>query len=183
MGDDAHARELCIFFEIGFAIFKELHVAMEFVDDESLKARLVACSDDFKSTHDGSNHAAPVNIADEKCRNVNGLGKAHVGEITLAQVYFGWATSALDDDEVSLLGEYLVALHYRRHELLAILEKVAGRHCRGAPALNNDLGTRCGFRFQENRVHVDGCGLPRGAGLQGLGPADFTAITGDCGIV
>ncbi len=40
-----------------------------------------------------------------------------------------------------------------------------------------------GFGLQQHRVHVNGCGLPGGAGLQGLGPADLAAIAGDGGIV
>ena len=68
------------------------------------------------------------------------------------------------------------------HELLAVLEKIAGRHGGGA-ALNDDLGADGALRFQQHRVHVNGCGLPCGAGLQGLGAADLAAIAGDGGIV
>ncbi len=132
---------------------------------------------------DGGNHAAAVDVAHEEGRNIDGLGKAHVGEVAIAQVDFGGASRTFDDDEVGLLGECPEAFDDGRHELLAVLEEVAGRHGGGALALNDDLGARGGFGFQQHRVHVNGCGLPGGAGLQGLGPADLAAIAGDGGIV
>ena len=81
------------------------------------------------------------------------------------------------------MASVLEAFDDGRHELLAVFEKVAGRHGGGALALNDDLRTRIGFGLQQHRVHVNGCGLPGGAGLQGLGPADLAAIAGDGGIV
>ena len=171
------------FLEIGFAIFEEFHVAVELVDDETLEAGPVFGLQHRKGADDGGNHAAAVDIAHEEGRNIDGLGKAHVGKIAIAQVDFGGASRTFHDDEVGLLGELPEAFDNGGHELLAVLEKIARRHGGGALALNDDLGAGGGFGFQQHRVHVNGCGLPGGAGLQGLGPADLAAIAGDGGIV
>ena len=183
MWDNAEAEKFGCCLKIGFAIFEEFHVAMELVDDEALEALPVVFIKDGQGADDGGDDAAPVDVAHEESWNIDGPGKAHICQIAIPQIDFGGAAGTLHDDEVGLRREFLEAFHDGWHELLAVFEEIPRRHGGRPFALDDDLGTRIGFRFQEHGVHVDGCGLAGGAGLERLGPADFAAVLGDGGIV
>ncbi len=59
----------------------------------------------------------------------------------------------------------------------------AGFHTAEPLTLNDDLGACIGFRFQQNRVHMNARVSITCPGLQGLGAANFPAFDGDGGVI
>ena len=45
-------------------------------------------------------HAAAVDVADHQHRQIGGAGKAHIGDVAVAQIDLGRAAGALADDDV-----------------------------------------------------------------------------------
>ena len=55
-------------------------------------------------------HAAAVDVADQHHRHVGGAGKAHIGDVVLAQIDLRRAARALDQDEIGLAPSELAKL-------------------------------------------------------------------------
>ena len=106
-----------------------------------------------------------VNVTDQHYGNIRSLGKAHIGEITLAQIGFSRAASTFHENDIVLFTQLFEALEDGRHELFAAIEKVLGltswhRVFPGQLSVRHDQ-----TRFEQHRVHMD-CRLHlRSAGL------------------
>src|SRR6476661_3029989 len=99
---------------------------MEVIDQESLDAPGVMRLQHCLRADKRGNDAAAMDIANEDDRHIRRLGKAHIGEIAITQIYFGRTAGALDDDEVGLLSEAAEAVENGRHIPGAPAEEVAG---------------------------------------------------------
>ena len=93
-------------------------------------------------------------IANQQCRNICSGGKAHVGEVAIAEIDFARAARTLDDDQIGLRRHTLETVEDCRHELRAVPEIDPRRHRGLALALNDDLRAGGGFGLQQYGVHV-----------------------------
>ncbi len=127
--------------------------------------------------------AAALDVANQRHRQIGGLGKAHIGDVAGAQIDFGRAAGALNEDEIGRPGEPVEGGEHGRQQRRrerAVLTR------RGRPidaAAQHDLRRTLRLRLQQHRVHVDRRRDTAGARLQRLGPADLAAIGGDHRIV
>ena len=61
-------------------------------------AALIVGVEDCEGADDGGDDAAAVDVADQKGGDIGGGGKAHIGEIAVAQIDLGGAAGAFDDE-------------------------------------------------------------------------------------
>ena len=121
-------------------------------------------------------HPAAVDITDQNYRHIGGLGKAHIGDVAIAQVDLCRGARAFDEDDIRLCTKPLKAFHNARHQSWFQLCIIAGLGGRQALALHHHLRARLGFGFQQHRIHICVRLNPRCTGLQSLRAPDFTAI-------
>ena len=89
-------------FERHHAAEEQVRVAAELVDDEADDGRgVLSRKRGFDPENLGEN-AAAIDVADEHDRAVGGAGKAHIGDVALAQVDLGRAARAFDEHEISV---------------------------------------------------------------------------------
>jgi len=162
---------------------EEAGIAAELVDDEALDADLLGARQQCMRADDGGEDAAAVDVADEDDRHVRRLGKAHIGDVALAQIGLGGAAGALDEDEVGFGAEPGEALEHARQEARLQRLVLARRRVAGDAALHDDLRAGLGLGLEENRVHVGGRRDEAGPRLERLRAADLAAIPGDGGVV
>ena len=82
------------------ATIEKSRVAAELVDDETVNARSLCRRKHCVSADDACDRAAPVDVGKQDHRHVGRLGKTHVGDVAGAEVYFGRAARALDEDDI-----------------------------------------------------------------------------------
>ena len=93
-----------------------------------------------------------------------------------AQIDFRHAAGALDEDDIGLAAQPLIAVEHVRQEI-ALHVLIGGRlgAAKDAP-LHHDLGADLALRFQQHRIHVHAWRHAGGARLQGLRAPDFAAV-------
>ncbi len=126
---------------------------------------------------------AALYVAGQDHRQIGGLGEAHIGDVSGAQIDLGGAACAFDDHQIAVLADDGEALQHSGHqgglEALILGGVAAGQH---AP-LDDNLRAAIRLRFQQHRIHVAAERQPRRTGLQRLGATDLAAVGGDGGIV
>ena len=159
--------------------FEQLDVAAEAVDDEALHARLLRGRKQFQRADEVREDAAAVGVGDEDHRAIHFLGKAHVGDVAVAQVDLGRAAGALDQHAFVLRTEPLIRFEHRLHRPRLVLVIGDGVEILQRPAVDDDLRALVGVRLQQHRVEI-GMRLQAGSQrLQRLRAADLAAVDGD----
>ena len=176
---DPHHRQMSLLFQHRKAGAEDLHIAPEFVDDKPLDARPLFFFQQLHRAVKLGEHAAPVDVAHQKHRRIHHLGKAHVHDVLAFQVYLRRAACALDDDDVSLLGQTIICGHDVRHQLFFRAEILRRRHLAPHLTVDDDLTAHVAAGLQEDRVHPH---VRLDAGrlrLHHLRPAHLKAVLGD----
>ncbi len=81
---------------------KQPHVAAKLVDDEATDALAIARIEHCMRADQRRNHVTAIDVADERDGYVGGVCEAHVRHVVRAQIRFGRAAGAFDDDDVGL---------------------------------------------------------------------------------
>ena len=123
--------------------------------------------------------AAPVDVGNQNHRAIDGLGKAHVGDVAGAQVDFGRRAGAFDQYRVVSRGQPPPRLQHRLHRTRLVFLVIAGIEVGGDPAVDHHLRLLVGSRLQQHRIEVGMRLQAAGQRLQRLRPADLAAVDGD----
>ena len=170
-------------FQRGHAAQEQIGVAAELVHDEARDHRSVVGRErDLRSENLGEN-PAPVDVADKRDRTIRGAGKAHVGNVALAQVDLGRAARAFDEHNLGGLFHPAITLEHRAHQfrfqrLIFARPRIADRL-----ALDDDLRADFALGLEQHRVHVHAWARAAGARLKRLGAADLAAVIRHGGVV
>jgi len=124
-------------------------------------------------------NTAAIDIGDDDDRTIDDLGEAHVGDVAGAQIDFGRATGAFDDDAVVGVVEALPGLEHGLHRPRLVFVVIAGIQVSVRLALDDHLRMPVGRGLEQDRIEVDMGRHARRQRLQRLGAADFAAIDGD----
>jgi hypothetical protein len=99
--DDAEAGGAGALFEEVGGFAEKFGIAVEVVDDEAFQARRIGRIEDGEGAGDGRDDAAAMDVADEQDGEIGGGGKAHVGDVAVAQIDLGGGAGALDQHEIA----------------------------------------------------------------------------------
>ena len=170
-------------FDLMVTVIEQPGIAAELVDQKSLHHRGVRGIQHRLRTDDLGDHAAAVDIACQHDRDTRRARETHIRDVARAQVDFGRAARALDDDQIVTVLQPVKAVQHPLQQTWLQRGIVAGLGAGDGAALQDHLCAGIGFGLQQHRVHIGDGGQPAGAGLQGLRPADFATILGDGGVV
>src|SRR3546814_8584642 len=85
------------------------------------------CSSDLPD--DRGDHPAAVDIADQHHGHIGGAREAHVRDVALAQIDLGGRSRALDDDDVALAAQPMIAFENLGHQRAARFAEIAAAQC------------------------------------------------------
>jgi hypothetical protein len=139
---------------------------------------LFGCTEQVERAAQVREHAAAVDVGDEDYRAVDRFGKAHVGDIAVAQVDFRRAAGTFGDDQTILRRQPTERLQHVLHRLALVVVVAPGLHVADGLALHDDLRAAIRVRFQQDRVHVGVRFEVTGLCLYRLCAADLAAV--DC---
>ena len=176
---DAHHGQMGLFFQHRKAGAQNFYVSTEFIDDESLDAPAFFFFQQLHRAVELGEHAAPVDVAHQKHRRVHHFGEAHVHDVLALEVDLCRAARALDDDDVSLLGEAVICLQDVRHQLPFRAEILRRFHLAPHLAVDDDLTAHITAGLQEDGVHPHVRLDTGGLRLHHLRPAHLEAVFGD----
>ena len=91
-------------------------IAPETIDDEAHDFRRVGRVDHGLGADDLRDHAAAIDVADERHRHIGGLREAHIGDVALTQIDLRGAARSFDEDEIGLRLQPVEALEHRREQ-------------------------------------------------------------------
>ena len=183
MRQHAEAFEPGLFRNDRQAAVKQSDIAAKFVDDEALEERLLGGRQQCPGADQAGNHAAPVDIGDQKHRHIRGQGEPHIGNIVFAEIDLGGAAGAFDDDKIGLIFKDREAFQNLRHQALLEGLKFAGAVIAAHLAQHHQLGADIRLRLQQDWIHIHRWRRAAGPGLQRLGAADLAAARGHGGVV
>ena len=86
------------------AIVKQAGVAAKLVDDKAFDARFIVTVEHGFGAHHLGYHTAAINIAHQHNGHSCGRSKAHIGNVTRAQVYLCRRACAFDNHQIILRG-------------------------------------------------------------------------------
>jgi hypothetical protein len=145
--------------------------------------RRVGGGDHRARADDRRDHTATVDVADEDHGDVGGAREAHVGDVARAQVDFGRAARAFDDDEVAAGGQPFEAVEHVDQQPVATLAPARGGERAAHLAADDELRRAVALRLEQDRVHVDAGRDAAGDRLGRLRAADLATVGGDGGVV
>ena len=151
-------------------------IAAKTIDDKALDPRLLALREQCQRTDQVGKHPALVDVGNQNHRAIHRFGKAHVGDITRAQIDLCRRACTLDHYGV-VAGEQTLVRRQHRAQRRGLVSVVS--HCIHAAdrmTMNNHLGAHIGIGFEQHRIHIGMRLQVRGLGLHRLGAADLTAI-------
>ena len=126
-----------------------------------------------------SEHSAPVDVAHDEHRDVDGFGKAHVGDVAVTQIHLRRAAGAFDDDAVEFIAEPSPGVQHGVHRHALVVVVSLGIQIGNGLAVDDHLGTLVGVGFQQHRIEIDARCQPGRLRLQRLRPANLAAIDRD----
>ncbi|MPM61967.1 Arginine--tRNA ligase [bioreactor metagenome] len=179
VGQHAEYRLAGAFFQPCQTRFEQAHVAAEAVDDEALDPCLLARGKQFQRADQVGKNAAAVDVGDDDHRAIDGLGKAHVGDVAVAQVDLGRRAGAFDENAVVVRGQPRPGFEHSAHRARLVLMVGLGIEVGGNLTVDDHLRPAVGGRLQQHRVEVGMRFQPAGQRLQRLRPANFATIDGD----
>ena len=127
---------------------------------------------------EAGDHAATVDVADERNRNLRGNRKSHVGDIARPQIDLGRAARAFDEHDIGLSAELRETIEdrWQQHGLAGAV--IHGAQRSHALALHDHLRACLALGLQQHRVHVHRWWHAGRHRLHRLRPPDLAAI--DC---
>jgi len=158
---------------------QQADVAAKTVDDEALHPRLLARGKQFQGSDQVGEHTAAVDVGDQHHRHVGRLGKAHVGDVAVAQVDLGRAACPLHQHGVVGGAQPAPALHHGGHRGGLVGVVIARRQVRRGAPVDDDLGADVARGLEQHRVEVGVRHNASGQGLQRLGTTDLATVGGD----
>ena len=134
-------------------------IAAELVDQIAMQALPLGRLQQRMRAHKGRDHAAALDVADQHHGQIGRLGKAHIGDVALAQVDLGRAAGTLDQHEIRLAPE-----RQRSSRAPPASGPVSGRHSR-APENSREPcpGPRAARRPRSAASRAPGSCAPRAA--------------------
>ena len=90
---------------------------------------------------------APIDICHQNNRAINRLGKTHIGNIAIAQVYFGRRTGTFNQHGFITLNQPLPGIQHGTHRPRLIRVVILSIQIRSHLALDDDLGLTVGGWF------------------------------------
>ena len=116
--------------------------------------RSIARVDHDFGAHKTRNHAAAVNIADQRNRYIGRARKSHVGEVVRAQIYFRCAAGALDEHDVRLSFEVAIAVEHEPRQI-RLHALISGGLCDPVnAALHHHLCADLALWLEQYGIHV-----------------------------
>ena len=179
---DTEARPARLFFQELWPAREQPQVASKAIDDESTNTVLLLIIEKGECAHNGSKHAATINIRNEHRPRSNGSAKRQIHDVAIFEIDFRCAARAFQNDDIELRCEPMKAFESLLQKERFSFVIFGGRERAIDTAVQHDLNVPVAGRLQQNRIHVglglDACGL----GLRHLSPAYFAAIGTDVGI-
>ena len=126
--------------------------------------------------------AAAVDVGDDDHRAIDGLGKAHVGNVAGTQVDLRRRTGAFDEHAFIGSSQPLPGLQHRLHRTRLVFLIVAGIQVGGHLAVDDHLRLLVRRRLEQHRIEVGVRLKATGQCLQSLGTADLAAVDRHRGI-
>ena len=159
-------------------VLQQADVAAELVDHKAHHAGAFAVAQAVQRAHQVGKHAALVDVGHQDHRAVHRFGKAHIGDVAVAQVDLGRAAGAFHHHHVVLRLQPPVGLQHGGHGGGFVLVVIARVHVGAHLAVDDDLGAGVAAGLEQHRVHVGMRRYAGGDGLQRLGAADLAAVFG-----
>ena len=156
IGNDPDDRDAKQFFQHVQSRFQDLDVAAELIDDDALDPLLFVFRQQFDRPVNRREHAAGVDVADQKHRRVRSLRHGHVHQVALVQVDLGRTARAFDDDAVHAALQFVVGLFDELAQLRLIFLVFHGRHGADRLSSDDDLAPAVRRGLQQDGVHLDG---------------------------
>ena len=164
-------------------LVNKVRIAAKFIDEETRDHCRVGRIEHRLGPNDLGNDAAAIDVAEQNHRNIGRAGKAHIGDIVLAQIDFRRAPGAFNKNQIRLFAKCCETAEDSGQKLWFQVLVFARSGLASHPAAHNNLGASAALRLQKDRVHVDARGHSAGACLRCLGAADFAAVRRHGGIV
>ncbi len=161
---------------------QERGVAPELVKDEAPDPSTIGRPQEPERPQQASEDAAPVDVPDEENGSAGQARHRHVGDVPIHQVGLGRIAGALDQDEVGLGGEPLVAFPDGGPEPPGHRVVVLGTGHSHDLSQHDHLAPLIRLGLEEDRIHLDPRLDPRRLGLHGLGPSHLAAVPSHIGV-
>jgi len=161
---------------------EEADVAAELVEHVAAHATPIGRRQQGHGAEQAREHTAAVDVAHQQHRGAGHAGHPHVRQIATHEVGLGGAPGALDDDDVRLARQPLVAAPHcgpegRGETIVAARVALAP----GAPK-EHHLAARLPARLEQDGVHLHAGLHPGGLRLHHLRPAHLAAPGGHVGV-
>ena len=98
-------------------IVEQRDIAAKFIDGKAGDPVAIFGRQNHISPHHLCNHTASVNVADQDDWHVGGFGKAHISDITGAEIDFRRATCTFNDHIINSFGEAVEGRQHLWHQL------------------------------------------------------------------
>ena len=158
---------------------QNLHVTAEFVNDETVNARLLVLIEQLDRAVQRREHTAAVYIADQQNWRIHQLRQTHIDNIILLEIDLCRTARPLDHDDVVLGGKAVKCVLDNGKKRLFVPPIFA----RGAVSLrfahDDDLRANIACRLEQNRVHTHIGRDARRLGLHDLRAAHLPAVRRD----
>ena len=158
---------------------QNLHVAAEFVDDETANPRLLVLLEQLDRAVQRREHAAAVDVADQQHRRIHQLRQTHIYNIILLEINLRRTARTLDHDNVVLGGKTVKCVLDNGQKRLFAAPILP----RGAVSLrlahDDDLRANVACRLEQDRVHAHIGRDARRLGLHDLRASHLPAVRRD----
>ena len=162
---------------------EQRRVSAKFVDDEPTHQRTLFGLQQRNRAVESGEHAAAVDVPDEKHGGVRIARNAHIDDVVLREVDLGGAAGAFDHHDVVRGTKSIERARDDGPKLRFEIEVVARVLHVPRMTEHDDLRRLVALRLQENRVHVDGDGYARGHRLHRLRAANLSTVERHRGVV
>ncbi len=115
-GQDARVKPPRLVHNFQCAIGKQRGITAKLVDGKPFDAGAIIWGQDHMGAHHLGNDTAPVNVAHQNHGHPCGFGKAHVGNVTGAQVHLGRAAGPFHQHQVHATGQAVKTFQHARHQ-------------------------------------------------------------------
>ena len=124
-GDDAQIGHPGPCLDDPMGIIEQSRITPELVDQIAFQTLALAWLQQQVGAHEGRDHPATLDVADQHHRQIGGLGKAHVGDVARPQIDLGRTPRPLDQHQIRLTPQPFITFNDLRHQTRTQLEIVA----------------------------------------------------------
>ena len=178
IGQHSEHRFAGAFFQPVQASLQQGNIAPETVDHKTQGALLFAFRQKIQRTGEVRKDTAAINVRHQDYRAIHHFGKAHIGNVVIAQIDFRRAARAFGDDHIKPGRQILPGRQHRLPGGFLVGVVIQRLHIAQHLAANNDLRAHVGLRLEQHRVHVTVWLHPAGQCLQRSRSADLAPIHG-----